>query len=427
MGPPVTTQSIPRQAQTQVVASTSTGPSQRPGLFSIIPSLKPSMTPGTVPSGAGHGLPSATAVGLTVATPGVSTSAGGRSFFTINPFSAHPTGHLQPAGVPTKDGNKALDSDLTRLATDVARKRQHEGNDGDNKDEGTGETDGSDIEDMTASARKGKLARQSPAKSSKKESAMENYTKADIAIVRANRHAHDLPAVQNYRNNVALPSDMDNFNLASHEAYLDLVMATQGNTSRVMFDRKGGRQYLQRKGVKDFTWYDDGWKAPLPCTLSSRFPNRTNTSMKRVMMVYQRPNGVVVKDDDKDGFRRTSLLGLWGLHSERALARCTHYGVDGRSRVVGVNVCPICRFWNTNDVTLNNHVRKHYNMGMDSSVAEPAGCVRTCAQTTSTAGIPARTSRVTSRLPRKLCIKESPSGSVFTCHKLLGLQHLPNV
>ena len=29
-----------------------------------------------------------------------------------------------------------------------------------------------------------------------------------------------------------------------------------------------------------------------------------------------------------------------------------------------MNVCPMCRFWNTNDVTLNNHVRKHYNMGL---------------------------------------------------------------
>ena len=47
------------------------------------------------------------------------------------------------------------------------RKRQHEGDDGDDEDDGAEETDGSDIEDMTASARKGK-ARQSPAKSTKK-------------------------------------------------------------------------------------------------------------------------------------------------------------------------------------------------------------------------------------------------------------------
>ena len=82
------------------------------------------------------------------------------------------------------------------------------------------------------------------------------------------------------------------------------------------------------------------------------------------MMVYRRPNGVIVKDGDKDGFKCTCLLGLWGLHSKRALIRCTHDSADGRYKLVGMNICPLCRFWNTNDVTLNNYMRKHYNMGL---------------------------------------------------------------
>ena len=81
-------------------------------------------------------------------------------------------------------------------------------------------------------------------------------------------------------------------------------------------------------------------------------------------MVYRRPNGMVIKDDDKDGFRCTCLMGLWGLHTEGALIRCTHDGTDGKSKTIGVNVCPMCRFWNTNDISLNNHMRKHYNMGL---------------------------------------------------------------
>ena len=195
---------------------------------------------------------------------------------------------------------------------------------------------------MTASAsRKGK-ARKSPAKSTKKESATENYTEADIDIVRADRHAHDFPAMQNYRNNMALPSDTNCFNLVSHKAYLDSVVATQGITSSVVFDQEGGRRYLERKGVKDFTLYDNGWKIPLPRTVSGRFPDGTNTAIEKVMMVYRRPNGVIVKDDDKDGFGCTCLLGLWGLHSEWALTRCTHDSADGWSKVIGVNVCPIC-------------------------------------------------------------------------------------
>ena len=218
---------------------------------------------------------------------------------------------------------------------------------------------------MTVPASRRGKARQSPAKSSKKETATENYTDADIAVVRANRYGSDFPAIQNYRNNVASPNDTNCFNLASHEAYLDSVVATGGITSRVVFDQEGGRRYLEQKGVKDFTLYNNGWKLVLPRTLSGRFPDGTNTAIERVMMVYRHPNGVIVRDDDKDGFGRTCLLGLWGLHSEWALIRCTHNTADGRgNKIHGVNVCPLCRFWNTNDVTLNNHVRKHYNMGL---------------------------------------------------------------
>ena len=105
----------------------------------------------------GCGLPSATAAGLTVAVPGAGTSLGGRSFFATNPYSARPAGHSQTAGTPTKDDDEAVDAKLSHLAQDVGQKHQHEGDDGDSDGEGTEETDGSDIEDMTApSVRKGK-------------------------------------------------------------------------------------------------------------------------------------------------------------------------------------------------------------------------------------------------------------------------------
>ena len=148
----------------------------------------------TVPSGAGRGIPSTAAAGLTVAVPGVSTSLSGRSFFATNPYSSCSTGHSQTAGVPSKGDDEAVDTKLSQIAQDVGHKRQHNGDDGDDGDgEGTEETDGSDIEDMTASsAWKGK-SRQSPTKSMKKESTTENYTKADIAKVRADRYAKDFP------------------------------------------------------------------------------------------------------------------------------------------------------------------------------------------------------------------------------------------
>ena len=132
----------------------------------------------------------------------------------------------------------------------------------------------------------------------------------------------------------------------------------------MVFDYESGKEHLKKQGVKDFREYDNSWKIPFPRTQSGRFPDGAYTMINRVMMVYRRPNGAVVKDDDKDGFGCMCLMGLWGLHTEGALVRCTHFLADGHSKISGVNVCPVCRFWNTNDVSLNNHVRKHYNMGL---------------------------------------------------------------
>ena len=139
-----------------------------------------------------------------------------------------------------------------------------------------------------------------------------NYTEEDIQIVREDRHGNDLAALKNYRNNEAPPASLASFNLDSHQAYLDAVVATGGLTSRVVFNKEAGREYLQKQGVVDFDRYEDGWKTPLPRTSIGRFPDRANTVIERVMMVYKRPNGALVRDDDQDGFGRTCLMGLWG-------------------------------------------------------------------------------------------------------------------
>ena len=205
-------------------------------------------------------MPTAAATGLTVAVPGATTSFGGRSSFAFNPFGARSTGQLQTAGAPPKDDDEAVESDISHMARDIGRKCHHEGDEGDG--DGTEETDGSDIEDMTAPAWKGK-ARQSPAKSTKRESLMVSYTDKDIDIVRADRYARDFPALQDYRNNEAPPTVTGSFNLASHTSYLDSVMDGRGITSRVVFGHDEGKKFLQQRGVKDFTLYDDGWKTPL--------------------------------------------------------------------------------------------------------------------------------------------------------------------
>ena len=52
---------------------------------------------------------------------------------------------------------------------------------------------------------------------------------------------------------------------------------------------------------------------------------------------------------------------MWDLHSSDALSWVK---MQLSSGLVDMNYCPLCAFWSTNNETLNNHVRKHYKMGL---------------------------------------------------------------
>ena len=334
------------------VSSSAAKASPRPGLFSTMAPLKLGPVMGVTPTTA--------SAGLAVATPSTGADPGGRNSFALNPFGGLRAARSHPSGSTSKDDDSKVDADIAQLAQEVTRKRHFEG-DG----EGEEDDDGSDVEDMTVPQKRGKSSQQSPAKSGGKgESSTLAYTEEDINIVRTDRYAKDLPLLINYRNNEAPPASIDGVNLDGHGPYLDAVIKTGGITSRVVFEKADGKEYLKGQGVKSFSRYNDGWKTPLPRTTTGQFPDRANTAIEKVMLVYKRPNGAVVHDDDADGFGRTCLMGLWGLHSERALTRCTHNSTDGRYKLQSVNVCPLCKYWNTNDVSLNNHIRKHYNMGL---------------------------------------------------------------
>ena len=54
-------------------------------------------------------------------------------------------------------------------------------------------------------------------------------------------------------------------------------------------------------------------------------------------------------------------MGLWDLHSTDALNQAK---MQLASSHMDANFCPLCAFWSTNNETLNNHVRKHYKMGL---------------------------------------------------------------
>ena len=79
------------------------------------------------------------------------------------------------------------------------------------------------------------------------------------------------------------------------------------------------------------------------------------------MLVCQRENSVNVKYSDSDGFGRPGTMGLWDLHSSDALNWAKMQLPSGS---IDANFCPCCAFYSTNNETLNNHVRKHYGMGL---------------------------------------------------------------
>ena len=79
------------------------------------------------------------------------------------------------------------------------------------------------------------------------------------------------------------------------------------------------------------------------------------------MLMCQYENGVDVAYGDLDGFGRPGTMGLWDLHSSNALSWAKMQLASSR---VDANFCPMCLFWSTNNETLNNHVHKHYKMGL---------------------------------------------------------------
>ena len=268
MGPPISSvapgcQSFPATG----VSSSAAKGSQRPGLFSTMAPSKLGPAMGVTST--------TTSAGLAVATSSTGADPGGQSSFALNPFGALPAACSHPSGSTSKDDDAKVDADICQLAQEVTRKRHLEG-DGEGKED----DDGSEVEDMTVPQKRGKSSRQSPAKSGgKNESSTLAYTKEDISIVRMDRYGKDLPLLINYRNNEAPPASIYGVNLDSHRAYLYAMIRTGGITSRVVFGKAEGKEYLKGQGVKSFTRYNDGWKIPLPRTTTGRFPDRANTAM----------------------------------------------------------------------------------------------------------------------------------------------------
>ena len=141
-----------------------------------------------------------------------------------------------------------------------------------------------------------------------------------------------------------------------------MALADPGSVIRKsVFSVVAYREVLNQKGG-DVSRFDKEVKSMFKKEpRGSRAPDTIKVPIKRVMLVCQRENGINVKYSDSDRFGHPGTMGLWDLHSSDALNWAKMQLPSGS---IDANFCPSCAFYSTNNETLNNHVHKHYGMGL---------------------------------------------------------------
>ena len=177
------------------------------------------------------------------------------------------------------------------------------------------------------------------------------WSKEDIDIMHHIRYKTDFDRFQTYHHNKidnstyikvarADPSSVIRKSVFSVAAYWETLWLKGGDISK--FDKEVGTKFKKSAKI-------------------SQVPDNVRVSIDRVMLVCQRENGINVAYSDSDGFRRPGSMGLWDLHSSDVLSWAK---MQLSSGTIDANYCPLCAFWSTNNETLNNHVCKHYKMGL---------------------------------------------------------------
>ena len=155
---------------------------------------------------------------------------------------------------------------------------------------------------------------------------------------------------------------MASINTKDHSTYIEVAWADPGSVIRKsIFSVAAYHEVLNQKG-SDVSRFDKEVESMFKKgPQGSQAPDTTKVPIKQVMLVCQRENGVNVKYSDSEGFGRPGTEGLWDLHSSDALNWAKMQLPSGSN---DANFCPCCAFYSTNNETLNNHVRKHYGMGL---------------------------------------------------------------
>ena len=188
------------------------------------------------------------------------------------------------------------------------------------------------------------------------------WAEEDIDVVRQTRYKTDLQRFRTYRRNKIDPGDMASINTKDHSPYIEMAWADPGSMiCKSVFSIAAYREVLNQKGG-DISRFDKEVESMFKKgPRGSQVPDMTKVPIKQVMLMCHHENGVNVKYSDSDGFGRPGTMGLWDLHSSDALNQAKMQLPSGS---IDANFCPCCAFYSTNNETLNNHVRKHYGMGL---------------------------------------------------------------
>ena len=170
--------------------------------------------------------------------------------------------------------------------------------------------------------------------------------------------------MRDYCQNYLATVDQKMFNLKNHSKYLDIILAKPGIMQDVVFTVEKGRAYFTETRKVPTDLYDQGVLTPLPASPGSkRFPDKEVMAIVYVMVIVAHPDGQNIANNDPDSFGHTCLMGLWGLHTEKALQQCHKTCSDGVNRITA-GLCPFCEFWMMNNSVLNNHICKYYSIAL---------------------------------------------------------------
>ena len=129
--------------------------------------------------------------------------------------------------------------------------------------------------------------------------------------------------MRDYHRNYLTAVDQKMFNLKNHSKYLDIILARPNIMQDVVFTVEKRRVYFAETCRVPTDLSDQGVLTPLPASPSSKwFLEREVIAVVYVMVIVAHPSSQNIADNNPEGFGRMCLMGLWGLHTEKALQRC---------------------------------------------------------------------------------------------------------